>query len=84
MTCDAEWRSLTISSSAFVGNFAASISSCVVGMWRATVSGLCLLMTGASARALRRTPASNMARRIGVGGRLEQRLCSLPVSVLAS
>ena len=84
MTCDAEWRSLTISSSAFVGNFAASISSWVVGMWRAIVKGLCLLMTGASARALRRTPASNMARRIGVGGRLEQRLCSLPVSVLAS
>ena len=84
MTCDAECRSLTISSSAFVGSFAASISSWLVGMWRAIVKGLCLLMTGASARALRRTPASNMARRIGVGGRLEQRLCSLPVSVLAS
>ena len=84
MTCDAEWRSLTISSSAFVGNFAASISSWVVGMWRATVSGARRLTSGARARAERRTPASNMARRIGVGGRLEQRLCSLPVSVLAS
>ncbi len=66
MTCDAEWRSLTISSSAFVGSFAASISSWVVGMWRATVSGARRRTSGASARAERRTPASNMARRIGL------------------
>ena len=48
-------------------------------MWRATVNGARRLTRGASARALRRTPANNMARRIGMGGRLEQRLCSLPV-----
>ena len=66
MTCDAEWRSLTMSSSAFVGNFAASISSWVVGMWRAIVKGARRLTSGASARAERRTPASNMARRIGL------------------
>ena len=43
-----------------------------------TASGARRLTRGASARALRRTPANNMARRIGMGGRLEQRLCSLP------
>ena len=66
MTCDAEWRSLTISSSAFVGNFAASISSWLVGMCLATVSGARRRTSGARARAERRTPASNMARRIGL------------------
>ena len=53
-------------------------------MWRATVNGLVLRAMGASARALRRTPANNMARRIGMGGRLEQRLCSLPVRLALS
>ena len=53
-------------------------------MWRATVKGLVLRAMGASARALRRTPANNMARRIGMGGRLEQRLCSLPVRLALS
>ena len=53
-------------------------------MWRAIVNGLLVLTRGASARALRRTPANNMARRIGMGGRLEQRLCSLPVRLALS
>jgi hypothetical protein len=53
-------------------------------MWRATVNGARRLTRGASARALRRTPANNMARRIGMGGRLEQRLCSLPVRLALS
>ena len=74
MTCDAECRSLSTSSSAFVGNVAACISSCVDGIWPRR-SARAPPDEGREARALRRTPANNMARRIGVGGRLEQRLC---------
>ena len=53
-------------------------------MWRAIVNGLRVRAMGASALAERSTPASNMARRIGMGGRLEQRLCSLPVRLALS
>ena len=83
MTCDAECRSFNTSSSAFVGNVAACISSCVAGMWRATVNGARRL-TEARARARAGRLLTTWPVASGMGGRLEQRLCSLPVRLALS